>query len=113
MAFLLKVKQSLGPSLGMEDAQFISFHPQFDKLLGQQPRLEVLAEQKYKFAHEAPVYLPKTNEVSFETAYASLHSYCPCPFPSLRPKAECAGIKGDLALVLTLQRWTSSLDPCE
>ena len=72
MAFLLKGAQSLGPTLGIEEAQFISFHPQFEELLGQQPRLEVLAEQNYKFAHEAPVYLPKTNEVSFKTACANI-----------------------------------------
>jgi len=59
------LKASVGAALNISEAQFLSFDPRFEELLGKHPKLEVLAERNYSFAHEAPVFLPKSNEVFF------------------------------------------------
>lgn len=49
------------------DAPFIAHHPAFLDLLGANPSLSVLAEDRegIPFAHEAPVWLDETKEVIF------------------------------------------------
>jgi len=61
---VLQLKASVGAALNISEAQFLSFDPRFEELLGKHPKLEVLAERNYSFAHEAPVFLPKSNEVN-------------------------------------------------
>lgn len=47
-----------------KNASFVSFSQAFSDLLGSDPELEEIAEKDYPFAHEGPVYLPNSNEVS-------------------------------------------------
>ena len=48
----------------LKDVSFLSFSDIFTQLVGSEPYAEVLAQQEHEFAHEGPVHLAKTNEVS-------------------------------------------------
>lgn len=58
-----------GNSTGAQNIQiaknvsFVAFTPAFNGIVGSNPKLEEIAQKDYRFAHEGPVYLPKTNEV--------------------------------------------------
>eukprot|EP00884_Botryococcus_braunii_P012184 jgi/Botrbrau1/20967/Bobra.0135s0084.2 len=48
----------------LHDARFVVYRPIFREIIGQQPQVSTLAEQEgVEWAHEAPVYLPDSNEM--------------------------------------------------
>jgi hypothetical protein len=59
----MQEKNSVGSTLKIANSQFLLFGPSPHEVFGKRPRLDVLAERDYQFAHEAPVYLPESNEV--------------------------------------------------
>lgn len=48
---------------GLTGINFLIFGESFANLIGDQPSASVLAQEDIKFAHEAGVYLQKSNEV--------------------------------------------------
>ncbi|CAG8446499.1 1710_t:CDS:1 [Diversispora eburnea] len=49
----------------LENTTFVTYDQTFDDIIGPNPKLEVLATAQYPFAHEAGVYVMKSNEVFF------------------------------------------------
>jgi gluconolactonase len=68
-----EANKTVGDDNNICNATFLSFTPRFATILGQNPKLEVLAERDYEFAHEGPVYLPQSNEVFFTSNRLSDH----------------------------------------
>ncbi|KAK9763511.1 hypothetical protein K7432_009735 [Basidiobolus ranarum] len=47
------------------EAAFIVYNKRFYDIIGTQPNLTVVAEKDFSFAHEAGIYVEKTNEIMF------------------------------------------------
>lgn len=67
---MLQAGNVVGSRLNVAKAQFLSFSPNFASILGQNPVVETLAERDTNFAHEGPVYLPDSNEVTMLVLYS-------------------------------------------
>ncbi|CAG8700840.1 7124_t:CDS:2 [Gigaspora margarita] len=49
----------------LKSKTFLIYNKKFNKIIGKNPKLEVLASKDYDFAHEGDVYVEKSNEVFF------------------------------------------------
>jgi hypothetical protein len=66
----------------------VAWHEAFWELVDPSAQLEVLAEKDYSFAHEAPVWLPDTNQVGHCVERT------PAPRRQLQPcRAERGGLQ--------------------
>ena len=64
MLTAVQLSSNLSSTLGLHGASFFSFSQTFANLLGSNPVIQTLAERDYEFAHEGPVWLPKSDEVT-------------------------------------------------
>lgn len=56
----------MGLTHNLSNASFVVFDDYFARLIGSDPYAEILVRREEEFAHEGPVYLPQSNEVSLQ-----------------------------------------------
>lgn len=61
-----QVDLTVSEATNLADKPFVVYHPDFLKVIGDNPQLKVVAkEDSFPFAHEAGVWIPSTREVFF------------------------------------------------
>lgn len=60
----MQTKSTVEREHSLANVNFLAFSDVFARLVGSNPFAEVLAQREDAFAHEGPVYLPNTNEVT-------------------------------------------------
>jgi hypothetical protein len=58
----------------LQEGGFIIYDPKFRKILGKDPKIQVIAENaEYPFAHEAGVFMPLTGEIFITSNHVRAH----------------------------------------
>ncbi|CEN62025.1 hypothetical protein ASPCAL08667 [Aspergillus calidoustus] len=73
----------------LENATFITYQPAFKDIIGENPKLELILQNKtYPFAHEAPVYIPETGDVFIVGNYQTKTGGQPIQISKIRSKND-------------------------
>ncbi|KAL3449944.1 hypothetical protein BJX65DRAFT_20217 [Aspergillus insuetus] len=73
----------------LENATFITYQPAFKDIIGENPKLELILQNKtYPFAHEAPVYIPDNGDVFIVGNYQTKTGGQPIQISKIRSKND-------------------------